>query len=82
MTDLDTVIRRMENLKDDGSVPSNVHDLLGRAIEALQNKEDELSVRKNTATGLLDEVSGDPNLAQHTRTEVWNIASMLESVEE
>lgn len=80
MTDLETVIMRMEDLKADSGVPSNVKTTLDQGIEVLQDEEEELSVRINTVTSLLDEVSNDPNIAQHTRTEVWNIASQLESV--
>jgi uncharacterized protein (UPF0147 family) len=82
MTELDMVIQRMEDLKDANGIPSNVKDMLEESIEALEDEDAELSVRVNSATSLLDEISNDPNIAQHTRTEVWNIASMLESVEE
>lgn len=79
MSDLETAITRMEDLKEDGSVPSNVKEALDESIETLQDEDEEISVRINTATSLLDEISNDPNIAQHTRTEVWNIASLLES---
>ncbi|MCJ7428998.1 MAG: UPF0147 family protein [Candidatus Nanohaloarchaeota archaeon QJJ-5] len=82
MGNLETVITRMEDLQDNGSIPSNVKDLLDDSIAALEDDDEELSVRINTATSFLDEISNDPNIAQHTRTEVWNIASMLESIEE
>lgn len=82
MSNLDTVIERIEALEDDGSIPSNVKDLLSNSVEALEDDDEELSVRINTATSFLDEISNDPNIAQHTRTEVWNIASMLESIED
>lgn len=82
MSNLDTVIERIEALEDDGSIPSNVKNLLSNSVEALEDDDEELSVRINTATSFLDEISNDPNIAQHTRTEVWNIASMLESIED
>lgn len=82
MSEIDTVVDRIDGLKDSSSLPSNVQDMLDRATDALEDTDEELSVRINTATSILDEVSNDPNIAQHTRTEVWNIASMLESVEE
>ena len=82
VTEIEQVIEKMERLCEDGSVPSNVKNMVDRAVETLQNHNQDLSVRVNTATSLLDEVSNDPNIAQHTRTEVWSIASMLESLEE
>ncbi len=81
MTTLERVIQRMEELKEDEDVPSNVKDALDRCIETLQDGDEEFSVRVNTAGSYLDEVSNDPNIAQHTRTEIWNIASLLESAD-
>lgn len=81
MGELTTAIQRMEDLKEDDRIPSNVKNAIDRCLAALQDDDEDLSVRINTATSILDEVSNDPNLAQHTRTEVWNIASTLESVD-
>ncbi len=80
MANIATAVDRIEALKDDERVPSNVKDTLDECIAALQDEDEELSVRVNSATSLLDQVSNDPNIAQHTRTEIWNIASMLESM--
>lgn len=71
----------MESLKEDDSVPSNVKDALDRCIDTLRDEDEDFSVRINTAASYLDEVSNDPNIAQHTRTEIWNIASTLESAD-
>lgn len=81
MSDLETAIMRMEDLKEDGDIPSNVKETLDESIQVLEEGDEELSVRINTVASLLDEVSNDPNIAQHTRTEVWNIASLLESAD-
>jgi uncharacterized protein (UPF0147 family) len=35
----------------------------------------------NTAASILDRVSNDPNIKQHTRTEIWNLASKVENLE-
>lgn len=79
MQKIATAIERIAALKEDDRVPGNVKDTLDEVIAALEDEDDELSVRINSATALLDQVSNDPNIAQHTRTEIWNIASMLES---
>ena len=62
------------------SIPSNVSDMLEDAAEELEEEDKDLSVRVNTASSLLDQVSNDPNIRQHTRTEVWNLASKVESL--
>ncbi len=81
MTDIQEVVARVEDLKDMQSMPSNVQETLEIFIEELSDPDTELSVRVNTGASLLDQVSSDPNLPQHIRTEIWNIASQLESVE-
>ncbi len=81
MTDVEEVIRRVDNLKEEQSVPSNVQHVLETFIAELSDSSTELSVRVNTGASLLDQVSSDPNLPQHIRTEIWNIASKLESVD-
>lgn len=80
MASLDGLTARMRDMAENDSVPSNVSELLEDAAEALQNTEEELSVRVNTAGSILDQVSNDPNIKQHTRTQVWNLASKVENL--
>ncbi len=65
----------------EGSVPSNVGEMLEEAADKLEDEEEELSVRVNTAGSILDRISNDPNIKQHTRTEIWNLASEVENLE-
>mgnify|MGYP002760504928 FL=1 len=80
MASLDSVVQQMRNLAEDDSVPSNVSEMLVEASEILENEEKDLSVRVNSASSVLDRVSNDPNIKQHTRTEIWNLASKTESL--
>lgn len=80
MASLDGLTARMQDMAENDSVPSNVSEMLQEAAEALQNTEEELSVRVNTAGSILDQVSNDPNIKQHTRTQVWNLASKVENL--
>lgn len=80
MASLDSVVQQMKNLAEDDSVPSNVSEMLVEASEILENEEKDLSVRVNSASSVLDRVSNDPNIKQHTRTEIWNLASKTESL--
>ncbi|HLD48861.1 MAG TPA: UPF0147 family protein, partial [archaeon] len=41
-----------------------------------------MDVRINTAISLLEEISNDPNIPIYTRTQIWNIVSMLEVMNE
>lgn len=72
----------MRDIADNNSMPSNVTEMLEEAADTLEEGEDELSVRVNTAGSILDNISNDPNIKQHTRTEIWNLASKVESLEE
>lgn len=77
---VDTVIQQMKDLADEDSVPSNVADMIREAAEELAKEDKDLSVRVNTASSILDQVSNDPNIRQHTRTEIWNLASRTENL--
>lgn len=77
---VEAVTKQMRDLADEGSVPSNVADMIREAAEELEDEDKDLSVRVNTASSLLDQVSNDPNIKQHTRTEIWNLASKTESL--
>lgn len=82
MTDVEEIVMRVDDLKEEQNVPSNVKEILEQFIEEMEDSSTEISVRVNTGASLLDEVSSDPNIPQHIRTEIWNIASLLEGVEE
>lgn len=72
---------RMKDMAEQDPIPSNVSEMLNQAAEKLEDEEEELSVRVNSAASILDEISNDPNIKQHTRTEIWNLASKVENLE-
>lgn len=82
MASIEAVTQQMRQIAERSSMPSNVTDLLEEASKVLEDEDQELSVRINSAGSLLDQVSNDPNISQHTRTEIWNLASKVESLEE
>lgn len=82
MASIESVTARMRDIAERGSLPSNVADMLEEASEKLEEEDEELSVRVNTAASILDQISNDPNIKQHTRTEIWNLASKVEGLEE
>lgn len=77
---VESVVERMRDLADKETVPSNVEESLNRAADELEDDENEISVRVNSASSILDRISNDPNIKQHTRTEIWNLASKVESL--
>lgn len=81
MASTQSVKTRIERLTDDPEIPDDVSRKMQEAIEKLAG-EDELSVRANSAASILQEIGNDPNISQHMRTEIWNLASKVENLEE
>lgn len=79
--DTESIIQVLTQIKDDRTVPKNIRASCEECIKDLQNKDDELSVRLSSCISTLDEVSNDPNIPSYTRTQIWNIVSMLEAVQ-
>lgn len=80
MSNVDGLVKRMRDTAEKGSLPSNVGEMLEKAASTLEETDEELSVRVNSAASILDEISNDPNIKQHTRTEIWNLASKVENL--
>lgn len=81
MSSVASVVQRMRDLAEEDTVPSNVSDMLEDAAQELEDEDRDISVRVNSASSILDEISNDPNIRQHTRTEIWNLASKVESLD-
>jgi len=73
------IIKRMEMLMSDTSVPKNVRTAIGEAKGHLETKEN-YTVRISSAIYSIDAISNDINLPPQARTAVWGILSMLESI--
>ena len=79
MSNMDEIVEALNSLSDDPSVPKNVKSAIMRIIVILKDKVDD-SIKVNKALHELDEVNNDPNLQPYTRTQIWNIVSMLEKL--
>jgi uncharacterized protein len=73
------IIKSMEMLMEDTSVPKNVRSAITEARNKL-GSQGEYIVRVSSAIYSLDAVSNDINLPPQARTGIWNILSMLESI--
>lgn len=80
MKKLEPVFKELDAIVNDRSVPKNIRRACLESMDALRNEKESMDIRINTATSLLDETTNDPNIPMHTRTQIWNIVSMLESV--
>ena len=78
--DIETINRLLGEINEDRTVPRNIRSLIQEARNGLNDEEKDMAVRINSAISILDTVSNDPNIPIYTRTQVWNIVSMLEAM--
>ena len=73
------ILRALQELSEDKAVPRNVRTKLDTATQALSTEEEQ-KIKISKAMEKLDEIIDDPNMQPYTRTQIWNIVSMLEQV--
>ena len=76
--DMTEINKLLDEINEDRTVPRNIRNLLVEAKKHLNNDKEDIAVRLNSAISILDEVSNDPNIPTYTRTQIWNIVSLLE----
>jgi len=75
----DDIIQALTNLKEDDGVPKNVRSKIDTIINNLKDDSD-LSMKISKSLHNLDEISEDLNLPPFIRTQIWNISSMFEKL--
>ncbi len=78
----DKVIELLDQIVNDRTVPRNIRESCEECIKILKESTDPTPVKINAVISILDEVTNDPNIPVYTRTQVWNIVSILESMQE
>ncbi len=73
------VIQLLEQVAMDRTVPRNIRMSAEQITEAIKNEKEPMDLRISSAIHVLDEVSNDPNIPLYTRTQIWNIVSLLEN---
>ena len=77
---IDEVLGVLQEVMDDQTVPRNVKTRLETSIQTLKNGSEELSIRVDKVIQDLDEIANDTNTQSYTRSQIWNILSLLESL--
>ncbi len=72
-------IEQLQELEEDTNIPKNIKTKI-KSITNILKEDTELSIKVNKALNELDEISNDPNLEAYTRTQIWNIVSILEKI--
>ena len=79
---IEDINKLLDEINSDRSVPRNIRASIDEAKKNLNNEKSEMDVRINSAISILEEISSDPNIPIYTRTQIWNIVSMLEVINE
>lgn len=79
ISEVDAIVISLNEIHDDGTVPRNVRAHIQDIISTLKN-ETEISIKINKALNTLGEIANDTNLQSYTRTQIWNIMSLLEKL--
>jgi uncharacterized protein (UPF0147 family) len=66
----------------DNQVPRNIRRTADEAKTALLNGKETPAVRASNAISLLDDLSNDPNCPVHTRTQIYQALSHLETIQD
>ena len=69
----------LNSISADTSVPRNIRKITTQAIEELKS-ENTPAVNASNGISLLDDLSQDPNCPLHTRTQIYQILSLLEQI--
>ena len=78
---LSNIFDALEEIERDADVPKNVRATIKDVTSALAEANKSLALRIDKSLQKLDEVSSDPNVPMHARTQIWNIVSILESIQ-
>ena len=79
MPELEPVIKLLGEIMEDRTVPRNIRTVAETAKKELEDKSKEMDLKLNSAISVLDEITNDPNIPTYTRTQIWNVVSMLET---
>ena len=74
------ILEAIDELLEDATLPKGMKVRLEIVSHVLQEQDTEHQLKMNKALAELDEVANDANLDPYLRTQVWNLSSMLESL--
>ncbi len=80
--DIDDVIKEIDEILQDYSMPKRVKTVLKHVSEELKKDTSDRAVKITTAIYEIEEVANDINLPMHAKTTLWDIISGLEALKE
>ncbi len=79
--DIDPILRALDSLTEDTSIPKNVRFSITKAKNRLKEPNEAVEVL-TTSMHALEEVVNDINMPMHGRTMIWNLLSEMEQMKE
>lgn len=77
MDQLTIVMTALRELEQDNQVPKNIKAKVASTIQALE-QTGEMSLKVSRALQQLEQLTEDNNMQAYTRTQIFNIVSLLE----
>lgn len=68
----------LDQIINDRTVPKNIRAAAEQSKNVLNTDNEASEVKISTAINILDEIINDPNMPLYTRTQIWNVVSILE----
>jgi len=76
---LSSVLELLSELERDSTIPKNVKSTINKILTILKDNS-ENSIKIDKVMHMFDELNEDPNIDPFTRTQLWNVISMLEAL--
>jgi len=70
----------LKSIQEDTTVPKNLRMQSEEAIAVLCDKQKEPNLRVGRVTEILESMCRDSNLSTYTRTQIWNVLSIISSL--
>ena len=78
--DIKAIIDMIDTMCQDTTISRNIRVILNEIKADLSKSNgEELSINIDSAIQKIENISLDPNVSSYVRTQIWNLASMLES---
>jgi uncharacterized protein (UPF0147 family) len=78
MVEISQINLLLDEINNDRTVPKNIRSAVVKSKEDLNNTKMDITMRISSAICFLDESANDPNLPSYTRTQLMQIVSLLE----
>lgn len=78
--EMNEILEALAEIKSDSTVPRNVKNKIDEMVNTLKRDDLEISLKVDKVQQDLEEISADSNLQAFTRTQLWSIVSLLETL--